>query len=514
MEVRKLPRLWHVPSDKDIGDMLIEAQNFSGQFIEQPWSAENQDRLFKLLVSSDNDGDPLWVLEEVTLNDSRTIWEHRTIDTGLINSLVLGESTGEVIAPKTEKSTRDIPGTLYLRGGDSQQLDALPPDDRPLTGTTSIGDAILEGDISKVRLTTVLQSIQMSKMSGRLAIRSESCGADIYFAEGEATHASDGVETGDEVVLELIQLSSGKFKFLPDESTVRKTVQQRLDRLLLEAIALLDQSEFLSQKGLKSESYLVPSNPKISLEDFLKILDKGAPVDIELQKSVFKNIGQYKTLLDLLRATPMRRSQWVPTLFNFVSLELVRITDRPPHEERKTTLPAGKPADVKEFQQVFKPLLRPTGLLIYPALQYFISLECARHEVCGLPVTLMVISITNKKTGQSPDIATIHEIFEIIEPFKSPIDIAGHFQMFDYAIVMPNTESRGAAGIAAQINDSVQKASFVSGVSSQDLSLAFGIASIPEDASNMDQLLAAAVQSNKHSRATESPIVLFQAIKS
>ncbi|MBX9694082.1 MAG: DUF4388 domain-containing protein, partial [Cyanobacteria bacterium] len=405
---------------------------------------------------------------------------------------------------------QDYTGQIYLRNPkESQEVRTVPPGERLIE---SESEAILEGDINKVRLTTVLQSIQLSRMTGRLAIRGESCGADVYFDEGAATHASDGVDQGDDVIIELIQLSAGKFKFLPDERTVKRTVNRNIDRLLLEAITLLDQSDYLNEQGLKGESYLIVKNPGITLEEFIRIVATGAPVDQELQKVLFKDIGDFRTLLDLLRMRPLKKSQWVPILFNLVSLNLIGIGDRPPQQHTVIEIKEEEAFELHQFESVLKPLMRPTGLLIYPALQYFIALECQRHAVSQTAVSLVVLSLTRRSNGQSPDVATVHEVFELIRSLARPIDIPGHFQMFDYGILMPDSNSRSAAVLCQKILETISNSQFKSRIDANDIAMCFGIASMPDDCRAMNQLLSAAIEAHKQARLNESPIVLFQNI--
>ncbi len=502
-EAIKLPRLWNVPATKDISTMLELAQNAQGQFIEQSWSPEEKDLLLNLSVQVDNEGDPLWELEENTLHDTKVLWQHRTGDTALIHNLIVGESTGEMAATR-----QDYTGQIYLRSPkESQEVRAVPPGDR-LVETDAT--AILEGDINKVRLTTVLQSIQLSRMTGRLAIRGESCGADVYFDEGVATHASDGVDMGDEVIIELIQLTAGKFKFLPDERTVKRTVTRNIDRLLLEAITLLDQSDYLNEQGLKGESYLIVKNPGITLEEFIRIVTTGAPVDQELQKILFKDIGEFRTLVDLLKMRALKKSQWVPVLFNLVSLNLVGIGDRPPQQRTVLDVKEEEVQALDSYEAVLKPLMRPTGLLIYPALQYFIALECNRNVLSPTASSLVVLSLTRRSNGQSPDVATVHEIFEIVNRIKRPVDIPGHFQMFDYAILMPEANARSAAAICQKIHETVTNSHYKTRIDAADILMYFGIASMPDDCRTMAHLLSAALEAHKQARLNESPIMLFQ----
>ncbi|HMP53381.1 MAG TPA: DUF4388 domain-containing protein, partial [Candidatus Melainabacteria bacterium] len=153
---------------------------------------------------------PLWILKETIIMDTKLLWEHRSRDIELIHSLVEGECQGEVAATNPGSgglgqgslniNIEHEGGTVAARassdGNSSVKSSAVLP-------MLHNEDAILQGDLTKIQITMVLQSVQMGKMTGRLAIRTESKGVDVYFDEGEPTHATDGVDKGNEVIFGL-----------------------------------------------------------------------------------------------------------------------------------------------------------------------------------------------------------------------------------------------------------------------------------------------------------------------
>lgn len=525
---QKLPQLWEVPSVDNVTAIMQMAQKTKNRTVEQHWSLEGQDRVLMLTCLDDETGAPNWSLSASTLIESEMLWQHRTTDTGLIHSLIYSESSGEVSLTEVSKEeTSKLPQSISLgsRDDDDDEVEekyeskAKTTSSKPLAKKTDEfaadgKEAILAGDIAKIQLANVLQSIQMGKMTGRLAVRAEGKGVDVYFDEGEPLHASDGVDVGDEVILDMIQLSIGKFKFIPDERTVDRTIKMRLEQLLMEAITLVDQNAFLEKEGgLTHESYLINRNPAITLEEFNATIAKGNPVDERLQREIFRTIGEFRSLPDLLRMRPLKRSQWVPIIFNLHTLNLLGISDTPPQGGRKAGPIVEEQVDMKTLETALKPILRlETGILTYPVLQYFLALECYRFELCGMPLSLAVFSMKRKSNGETPDTATIREVIAVIDANKRPIDMIGHYQMFDFAVLLPNTGTRSAAVFTQKVHEAVAAHEFSSGVPAGDVMMCFGIAGLPENCKNMGQLLSASGEAKKHAETSAAPVILYQNI--
>ncbi|MBK9146063.1 MAG: DUF4388 domain-containing protein [Candidatus Melainabacteria bacterium] len=510
----KLPQLWNVPSLEHVVSMLQSAQKEANKIIEQYWSVEGQDRLLILTVTCDESGDPLWTLSESKITDTQALWEHRTSDTALIHTLILGESTGEVTA-SVSKNTSDFSTSISLRFENEARPDAKTENAKTTTSThlafENSEDAILQGDVRKVQLANVVQSIQMGKMTGRLAVRSEGTGVDIYFDDGEPVHATDGIDRGDEVLMDLICLTSGKFQFMQDERTTDRTVTRPLEALLMEAISLVDQSNFLEKEGFSRDAYLIPRNAAIDETELMSILSRGIPIDQNMQRQFLRSIGEFKQFTDVMRVKPLKRSEFVPVLFNLVTLNLLRISDKPPQIVGQGPALEEHAIDYRALEATLKPIMRPeTGILTYPAFQFFLAQECYRYELCGIPASLVVFSI-RKIASEEPIVnLDVRDLMAAIASIKRPIDMLGHFQTFDYGIILPNTGTRSAAVFCQRVQDTVVSSEFSSGMKGSEVVLSFGIAGIPENCSSMGQLLPAADQAKKAAETSSSHLVLFQ----
>lgn len=517
----KLPQLWSIPEPEHIRDMLQKAHKNQDTFIEQMWSVEGLDKIFILNAKIDNEGDPLWVLKESKITDTKLLWEHRSRDTDLIHTLVVGECQGEVSENSSSSQDYGVSNLNLNIQSEGQAQDGgqaasmAPPTPPSIKSSQSLPmmnneDAILQGDLTKIQLPMVLQSVQMGKMTGRLAIRTESKGVDVYFDEGEPLHATDGVDKGNEVIFDLVCLQSGKFQFIPDERTVERSVTQRLDSLLMESISLVDQNNFLTKEGLKDSCYLISRHSNMGEQELAATLAQGLPLDQNTQYDLMRHVGNYKQLQELLTNKPLKRSEWIPILFNLVTLGIVSIAENPPQETGQAPVEEEQ-IDYSTLAASLKPITRmETGVLIYPAFQYFLAQECYRNQICGIPVALAVFSITLREEGKELTNLDVFDIMSKISEMKRPIDILGHFQTFEYGLILPNMGSRSAANIVHQIQATMPSINFKSGISGANVILDFGIAGLPEHTTSMGQLIPAAAEARKRAETTSSHVMVFQ----
>ncbi|MEZ4490594.1 MAG: DUF4388 domain-containing protein [Cyanobacteriota/Melainabacteria group bacterium] len=512
----KLPQLWSIPERDQISAMMQQAQKNNNVSIEQMWSVEGLDKMFVLNCLVDEEGDPLWILKETIIMDSKLLWEHRSRDIELVHSLVEGECQGEVAASQ--------PGSGGLGAGNvsiniehegAAAAGTVPNQENSVKASAVLPmlhneDAILQGDLTKIQITMVLQSIQMGKMTGRLAIRTESKGVDVYFDEGEPTHATDGVDKGNEVIFDLVCLQSGKFQFIPDERTVERSVTYRLDGLLMESISLVDQSNYLVKEGLKDSCYLISRALGMTEQDLTNTLSQGLPLDQNVQFDLLRYLGNYKQFSEMQTAKPLKRSEWVPILFNLVTLGIVSIAETPPQDSTHAAV-VEEQIDYNSLAASLKPITRAeTGILIYPALQYFLAQEIYRNQLCGIPVTLAVFSIKMHEVGKELTNLDIFDIMAQITEMKRPIDILGHFQTFEYALILPNMGSRAAANVVQKIQSAIPSVTFKSGINGANITIDFGIAGVPEHCTSMGQLIPAAAEARKRAESTSSNVMVYQ----
>ena len=105
------------------------------------------------------------------------------------------------------------------------------------------------------------------------------------------------------------------------------------------------------------------------------------------------------------------------------------------------------------------------------------------------------------------------DVFQVMQTFsmhKRPIDVLGHFQTFEYGIILPNMGTRAAANMVQKLQASLHSIEFRSGISGQNLLLDFGIAGIPEHCKKLGQIIPAAAQARQRAEASTANIVLYE----
>lgn len=518
----RLPKQSAMPSYGDVQFISQEAKKIIGRWVELPWTTPDRKHDFILSVKYDHDqGDPNWAMFELGLSGNQEMWNYATRDVSLICNLLATSSGSESVEDMMPQSAllgkSSDPGTATVTAtvtnptiGGGQAVIFEPP--RPGAKAT------LEGDLKNLQVPNLLQSINLAKMTGKLDIRTRSDRAEVYFADGNPVHCILKDVRGDAALIELITWQIGEFRFWPDEAIQEKTVTRRLDAMLMEGVTLLDQTKYLDSAGLKMESVLVKKNAMISEEEFQARLSKGAPLDMTQQLDFYELIDNKNSLFDLLRKRPMNKMGWVPILFNLVSCGLIQITDQAPQQSRLANLKA-LGIDETAIQQVTKNLLRPeTGILTYHAFIYYLDQEYLRYEYFNLPFSLLIFSMGVRKQSQNGtavealQMLGVRRAMQRIGLVKRQVDQVGHYETFDYAIILPNTNSMAAGALANRIVSVLLEAPLSSDMDSRSLALAFGVATVPEDCQELDKLIVLAKRARDHAKKTNQRVVLAREI--
>jgi GGDEF domain-containing protein len=516
----RLPKAPTLPTYGDIQFISQEALKIVGRLVELPFSSTDKKNDFLIAVKYDHEqGDPLWTLSQIVDGGNETLWHHPSRDLSLICNLVTTGSGSEQV--------QDMMPTAALMGG----RDNVGPGHKAASASASAesagiifeppragAKATLEGDLQKLQVPNLLQSINLAKMSGRLDVKTRTESAEVYFQDGLALHCRTKEGEGDRALVELICWTDGEFRFWPDEKTQMRTVNKRLDSVLMEGVTLLDQSKYLEENGLKMESCLVKKNTLISEDEFRTRLSKGAPIDFEQQLDFFELIDNRSTFFDLLRKKGYTKNQWVPILFNLVSCGLVQVTDQAPTQNRLAGLKS-MGVDENQVLGIQKNLVRSeTGILSYPAFIYFLDQEFMRYEHFNHPFSLIVFSMGQRKGEpgagmvESLQMLAVRRAMQRISLVKRQVDMLAHYETFDYAMLCPNTNAAAASALATRIADVLREAPLSSDMDIRGLALAFGVATVPDDGQEIDKLLAVAKKARDRAKQSNQRIVLAREI--
>lgn len=499
-QIQRLPKLLVLPTVSDLQFAADEARKRKAT-IELPWGPEARSA-FVIVVASGAEN--VWSLYEGDNTQVDPLWRHASNDTALIHSLIYQMVPDEMLAaptptpPATPDGRPAVNGRATLTG---------------LSAVNSLGDtskASLQGRLENMQIATLVQSIQMSKMNGRLQLHDKGEIAQIFFVEGNPVHATTPEANGDSAVVEVMAWEAGDFLFFPDEMTADKSVRRRLDGMIMEGITLLDQQKFLTKQGLKPESYLLRKESKISPDEFKARVFRGAPLDLQPQMTMYEMCDGRMRLQDILQRRPMTKIEWVPIVFNLLSCGLIAIADESPYASKAHGLAATE-FDRGMIAGVLKHLTRAdTGMFTYPALLYFLEREFAKSCTFGMPLTLVVFEarIVMAEGPQTLPIPALKEIANRAETMKRPFDILAHYETFDFAVMLPGANTKNARMFAQRFADSLINVPLIQG-QTQRLLLAGGIASIPEDTQELGRLMSAAREAKGKAKEARVPLKAF-----
>ena len=362
---------------------------------------------------------------------------------------------------------------------------------------------MLEGDLTNLQMPTLLQSINMGKMTGRLDLQSGSDVATIYFKEGNPLHCDLRNSEGETAIVEAIGWDEGEFRFFAESPHHRDTIKKRLDLLLMEGAALIDQSKFLKEIGINTDSYLVRNHSDITEALFEEMVSRGAAADMNLQKMLYQLIDNESTLEDLLRLRPMPKPRWVPVIFNLVTCSLVSFSDRPLREgvEEAAAENIDWPA-IQAFEDSIR--IAETGFLSYPAFFYHLEREYERFERFQRPFSLIILEISIKEDlseTKDPkvlqDRAVLGQVSTRVDKLKRKTDIAGHFGENQFALLLLETEGDAARNFASRLAEAIAMNPFTTDrVQVVRLTVSLGVASVPETCRDLGRLISAARPQN------------------
>jgi len=108
---------------------------------------------------------------------------------------------------------------------------------------SSAGDGILRGSLSQMNVIDLVQSLEMGRKSCRLTMTNENDKCEMYFVEGQVTHAAYGSLTGDPAVFKVLHWTGGNFQVDFEGKTTQQTTTLNTQGLLMEGLRLLDESK-------------------------------------------------------------------------------------------------------------------------------------------------------------------------------------------------------------------------------------------------------------------------------
>jgi GGDEF domain-containing protein len=518
-KVLRLPRQMALPGQGDIEFVGEQAAKIIGRSIELPFclsqNAQDKEKEFVLrAIINQNETEPTWSLVHVAPSGEQLLWQHASTDISLIHNIIKeGASKLQPYSPAysphapTQKDIDRVATERLTTGiGISKILDEALVDER----------AVASGNLKVTPVPALLKTISHQNMSGRLAVEDKQETCEVYFIDGIPVHCLLKETAGELALKELITWRTGEYRFYPSQKTLALTISSEMELLLEAGLTLLEQLNYLETHGFHMESCLIRKNAMISEEELRIRLSKAAPLNVDQQIDFYELVDNHSTIFELLARRPLSKAEWIPIIFNLVSSALVQISDQGSQQNRIANLKSFG-VDENELQMVSKSFLRAeTGILTYPAFIYFLDQEYMRYQYFNFPFSVIIFSLGLKKGDLKPienlPAIAIRRAMQRIAQVKRPVDILGHFEQTDFAMLLPNSNASAAGASAIRIIDVLSEAPLTSDIDTKSLWSAYGIATIPEDCQEMDKLLQAAKKARDQARHGRERIILARGV--
>lgn len=399
----------------------------------------------------------------------------------------------------------------------NQQPHALQPHPTGVGATESGADVqidlSLDGSLSNISVPNLIRYIVNNRLSGRLAVQCSVGAGEVFFHIGTVKHAATLDSKGENALYELATWHEGSFHFYGDEQTAQSTVTAESELIIEGCRQIGEYFRALLQAGLHPASYLVRGK-ELNRGQFERAIQGGLPVDVHTQFRIYEAVQGNLTFAEILRACPLVRAEWIPLVYNLLNCGVIGISDRPAFARPGMYL-EGEPQDKLAIEAFLASVSEPDGFLSTGAFAYFLQQEFFRHERTGsrFALALFTIAKTNLLDGRLEPISSdaFGEAAGRIMQAKRKLDLVGHFDESNCGMLLPETDAAGAAVFANRIAQFLKKPALSADMEGQVLVLSFGIASIPDDARDLETLIAAARVAKNKSKMMGAPVILYSA---
>ena len=103
-------------------------------------------------------------------------------------------------------------------------------------------DGTVRGSLAQMNVIDLVQSLEMGRKSCLLTLTLDDDTCEMYFSEGQVTHAVYGSLTGDAAVFKVLRWTGGNFQINFEAKTKQQSTTLNTQGLLMEGLRLLDES--------------------------------------------------------------------------------------------------------------------------------------------------------------------------------------------------------------------------------------------------------------------------------
>jgi GGDEF domain-containing protein len=230
-------------------------------------------------------------------------------------------------------------------------------------------------------------------------------------------------------------------------------------------------------------------------------LKNAVPTDAEQQIKFYKSITGSRTLSELIKEHKLPTSVWIPIVYNLLKYGLVVPSNKASMKSESTTRKIASVQIDPDVIKIAKKTLikRETGVYSYPACLLFLEQEHKRFLAYRRPYTLLLIRIRARNENgdlEIPSDEILKEVLKIVDKAKRETDILAHYDAYDYALLLPETDETSGQMIASRTKELVslfRLSEMGPEYGDQQIDLTIGSASAPVDGETIGEILAMAL---------------------
>ncbi len=399
---------------------------------------------------------------------------------------------------------------------------APPAEEKPFDPTASYtditaidptGQARL-GNLTEKPLTELLLHLSEEHFTGRVRLEREGQSAVMFLVDGLPVDASHGEARGNMALMELFLWQDGHFKITPSKVGSNRSVTWPLETIMQNKAHLTALVEDLESAGVFNTSTFKQTCPQLTQEQFQTALGDKTSINLDTLKLLYQQMDGRKTLADFESLNLFPKYILLRCLNYLMSRNLICISNKAPIKSKRAL--KEKKIDAAAVRSVMLSLRnRDTGLLTAPAFLYFLEEEFFRSFRSRNSMSLLLVDLRQiEPTPQGVRInlvnrQTLADAALQIFNCKRQTDGAGHYEAQTIALYLPNTNLSGATTMAKKIQK-VLGARPLAGMEGKMLVVMCAIAGIPEDCTNLNNLLASADCALHKANSEGLPIVRYK----
>jgi CheY-like chemotaxis protein len=104
-------------------------------------------------------------------------------------------------------------------------------------------DGVLRGSLLQMNVIDLVQSLEMGRKSCSLTLTNKDDKCELYFKEGQVSHATYGSLVGDAAVFKVLRWTDGNFEVNFEGKSTQETTQLNTQGLLMEGLRQLDEAQ-------------------------------------------------------------------------------------------------------------------------------------------------------------------------------------------------------------------------------------------------------------------------------